>query len=669
VRWRCEVKEVIMPWNDSLLGPALDIAGNDSRIIRVIAGPGTGKTFAMKRRVARLLEEGVDPRRVLAVTFTRVASNNLIKELSDLGVEGCENIWASTLHSFCFSVLMKRDVFEYLERVPRPLISFNKAGVAQFEMAPLLIDLNIQARYGDKRTRTKRIKLFEAAWARLQSDDPGWPSIRVDRNFHADLLAWLKFHNCMLIGELVPLTLEYLRSNPTAEELHSFEYVVVDEYQDLNKAEQELLRLLARNASLFVVGDKNQSIYSFRYAHPEGILEFNHIYPESYNATISECRRCPVNVINIANSLIRYNNIDSEYPELLPLDNSEEGRVYIVQWNTLDEEIREIGDYVDYLLNNENYELGDIIVLSPRRKIGYGIRDSLKEKNIPVHSFYQEELLETEEAQVSFSYLNLLVNIYDRVSLRYLLGEGSDTFLSNQYEKLRSYCEETDSNPWDVMTDIVEEQLKIDGVRRHLKSKYDIIRNRISELNGLGIDELIEELFPSHQQWSEYILEIINQRKEKLEEGEEFEPNDIMNIIKNTVTQPEMPESGDYVRVMSLHKSKGLTSKVVIIAGCIEGFIPTIDNNLSRNERRRNREEQRRLFYVSITRAREILVISSAMRTLRDLAHQMGAVTTGRGRGPYARTVGSTFITELGPHSPQSMTGIDWRNNNYRELL
>src|SRR5260370_39602506 len=106
-----------MPWNDGLIGSALEIAGTNHSPLRVMAGPGTGKSFVMKRRVARLLEEGADPRRILAVTFTRNAAASVIEDLNGLGVNGCERIRAGTLHSFCFSLLGQQEVFDYLGRV------------------------------------------------------------------------------------------------------------------------------------------------------------------------------------------------------------------------------------------------------------------------------------------------------------------------------------------------------------------------------------------------------------------------------------------------------------------------------------------------------------------------------------------------------------------------
>lgn len=156
-----------MSWNEGISGSALTIAQSKANPLRVMAGPGTGKSFAMQRRVARLLEEGIDPKRILAVTFTRNAAANLVQDLKSLKISGCESIRSGTLHSFCFSLLAKQNVFEFLERVARPMVTFLKSKVYQFEGKPMLEDIAKMGSFGGKRERTKRIIAFEAAWARL----------------------------------------------------------------------------------------------------------------------------------------------------------------------------------------------------------------------------------------------------------------------------------------------------------------------------------------------------------------------------------------------------------------------------------------------------------------------------------------------------------------------
>ena len=170
-----------MSWDDGLTGTALNIAATNDSPLRVMAGPGTGKSFAMKRRVARLLETGQDAGRILAVTFTRNAAASLVNDLHALGIANCEKVRVGTLHAFCFSLLNRQDVFDYLGRVPRPVVTFAKSGVLQFEGGVMLDDLVSLGPFGPKRDCTKRIRAFEAAWARLQSEVPGWPHDPVDQ--------------------------------------------------------------------------------------------------------------------------------------------------------------------------------------------------------------------------------------------------------------------------------------------------------------------------------------------------------------------------------------------------------------------------------------------------------------------------------------------------------
>src|ERR1700730_3542559 len=172
-----------MPWDDQLdpATPAYGIAADESRCIRVVAGPGTGKSFALKRRVARLLEEGLEPGRVLPVTFTNVAAEDLQRELLLVGVPGCEDIRGFTLHALGMGILRRQNVLEATGRVARPL--------NRFEREPLLYDLT--DRFGTKRQREQRIEAYEAAWARLQHEEPGYAIDPEDQAFEDRLIDWL----------------------------------------------------------------------------------------------------------------------------------------------------------------------------------------------------------------------------------------------------------------------------------------------------------------------------------------------------------------------------------------------------------------------------------------------------------------------------------------------
>lgn len=634
-----------MPWNDGLTGVALNIASVDTNLLRVMAGPGTGKSFAMKRRVSRLLENGAAPERILAVTFTRTAAADLVKEICDLGEAGCENIKAGTLHSYCFGVLSRNAALQYLNRVPRPMF--------KFEMAPMLQDVGRLGAFGGKRDCERRILAFEAAWARLQSDQPGWPLDPIDHQFHDALIGWLQYHKAMLIGEIIPQTLRFLRNNPASPELARFDHVIVDEYQDLNKAEQTLLDLVATNAALAVVGDEDQSIYSFRHAHPQGIVEFGVAHQGTHDETLGDCRRCPSRVVEIADHLIRHNHPPGQGHRLRVLPGNPEGEVHITQWTSLEEESTGLADYIEYLIAHRGYSPGDILLLSPRRLIGYGIRDALLLKGIPVHSFFHEAALESDEARLALTLLALHVQNEDRVALRYWVGYGSQSWHAVQYSKLRAHCEREGESPWSALERVVDGNLTLRGIDR-LVDRFGLLLEQLVALQSLQGQDLIDHLLPAGQEWAANLREAAML---KLTEGTGAE--DLLDILKEVTSQPEMPDSGDYVRVMSLHKSKGLTSKVVLVAGCIHGLIPYVKNDQPANEQEADLKEQRRLFYVAITRPKEILVLSSAVRMNRALGHRIGVQLQGRG-GAEGATVTSNFITELGPSAPMPTAGSVW---------
>ena len=150
-----------------------------------------------------------------------------------------------------------------------------------YELDTLVCDL--QGQFGGKRAVKKLIEAFDAYWARLQHHQPGFPNDPVEQLFSHSLRGWLIFHHAMLIGEVVPLALDFVTQNPAHPEIPRFDHVLVDEYQDLNRADQELIDALAGTSSVTVVGDEDQSIYSFRYAHPEGIVEYPLTHPQTHN--------------------------------------------------------------------------------------------------------------------------------------------------------------------------------------------------------------------------------------------------------------------------------------------------------------------------------------------------------------------------------------------------
>ena len=295
-----------MAWDTELdkSSVAYAIAAAPEPRVRVIAGPGTGKSFAMKRRVAKLLESGIAPKEVLAVTFTRVAAEDLHRELQKLGVPGCEELEGQTLHSLAMRILSRKHVLEAVDRVPRPLNTF--------ETKAMICDL--AGENGGKRKIKKMIQGYTAAWAQSQGDEPGFAKDDAEKKFQANLLDWLDFHQGMLIGELIPYLVRYLKDNPAAAEHKEFKHLLVDEFQDLNKAEQTAIAYLGGSAEVCIVGDDDQSIYSFKNAHPDGIREWKDLHPGCADLEMADCHRCPMTVVEMANALIAVNKNRSPAP-------------------------------------------------------------------------------------------------------------------------------------------------------------------------------------------------------------------------------------------------------------------------------------------------------------------------------------------------------------------
>lgn len=647
-----------MSWDDGLTGTARSIAATENNPLRVMAGPGTGKSFAMKRRVARLLESGQDPSRVLAVTFTRNAAASLVDDLHALGVENCERVRVGTLHAFCFSLLGQQEVFAYLGRVPRPVVNFSASGVLQFEGGVMLDDLVSAGPFGPKRDCTRRIRAFEAAWARLQSEVPGWPHDHIDRQFQDALLSWLQFHKAILIGELVPEALRFLRNNPAASARTAYDHVIVDEYQDLNKAEQDLIDLLAEQGSMAIVGDVDQSIYRFRHANPEGIESFQSHHPTTHDETLDECRRCPTKVVTMADHLIRYNHPGFATARLQPKADNPTGEVHIVQWAGITEEARGIASYVQFLISTGRYSPGDILILTPRRLLGYGIRDRIADLGVAVHSFYHEEALEGDAAQRAFALLSLFVDGDDRVALRWWLGEGSPSSRKNEYQVLRQYCETSGASPREALDAINQGTINLRGVRAIL-AKYRELLAILAALDGQSLDHIVDTLIPRNNDECSVLREIAVLALPELQDA-----RGLFDVIKTHITQPEMPEEGEFVRVMSLHKSKGLTSKVAIVAGCTQGLIPFKDDNHPRDIQEAILQEQRRLFYVAVTRCTEVLLLSSSAQMDRKLAWKIGAQLRS-GRSSVGTTIASQFFGELGPTAPTPRRGDQWMASGY----
>jgi len=634
-----------MTWSEDLSGPHLQIAGSDSSRIGVLAGPGTGKTsYGLMRRVARLLEEGVPPEEILLISFTRTAAHDLRTKVANLGVEGAEEVRATTLHAYCFGLLQRDAVLVITGRTPRPLLDH--------ELDMMLRD--ISGDFGTLAERRQRLRAYEAGWVRQASAHPGLAEPE-DDEFGRNVLRWLRRHKAMLVGEVVPIASAYLRDNPMAEERGRYRHVVVDEYQDLNSLEQHLLDLIAEDANLCIAGDDDQSIYGFRYANPEGILAFRERNGVE-RIEIETCGRCAEPILNIANELIAHAPGRTK-PELMA-GATIEGTVSVIQWADLEEEVEGVTAAIAADVERERREPGDILILVHRQQIGEMIRRRLVELGVPAHSFFSQESLKFDEARRALAILRMAVG-EDRASIRVICGVGDGQARADAYRRLSVYCHEVGKTQQEVLDELLNGAslpVRVPAILKLYESATAVVRAVQEE----ELADAVERLFPPDVQ------ELADLRDIALEEALEAEDvADLSDRIVRRVTQHDVPETPDFVRIMSLHKSKGLTSRVVYIATMVDGVVPTVPARLNAAEADAARDEQRRLTFVAITRAAEELVISSATRMELGLASSLGVrVVRERirriGEHLVAPTIASPYLDEMKTTAPGAIRGVGW---------
>jgi superfamily I DNA/RNA helicase len=639
-------------WNDGLDKEFTTIAGYKGRYTCVIAGVGTGKTFALKRKVARLLEQGELPGYLLAVTFTRTAARDFKKHLHSLGVEGCDLVRACTLHSLCFSILSKHEVFRVMERETRTLL--------EHEEDYLIADLS--TRLGKIKPLRKQLSAFTSAWARLLNEEPGWPHNEEDRKFDYEMISWLRFHKAMLVGELVPLTIKYLRNNPTSPERSQYKHIIVDEYQDLNKAEQRLVRLLSEyeipeNRTLTVAGDDDQSIFvTLKYAHPEGIIKFKEEYPGTFERTLLICKRCPRQVIGLANAFITSTN-RKEHPKLLQAaPKTIGGEVAILQWRTISEEANGIATIIARKISTGEVNPQEIIVLTPRKDIGYEIVNTLIARGIKAQTCFSDAALKHKKlAQEGYAYLTLLHSKNDAVSFRVLLGIDAADKRKGAYEKIRKHCFESGDTVAQTLSKLQSRQLIIPWTDA-LVARYQIVTRRLQDLSTLTLPDVIDQLFPDG------VDEVAELRKLALSVlGKVQDIHELYEALNTEIIQPELPETNDTILVLTLQKAKGLEAKMVVVVNCLEGCIPSFGDYKGEKEKQEQLAEQERLFFVSLTRTTNILLLSSTGIMRRGDAARMKVTASTRRYWP--ETAPSRFIDMLGPKAPSPQRGEDYIRN------
>lgn len=488
---------------------------------------------------------------------------------------------------------------------------------------------------------------------------PGYAPSAADAAFQHDLLEWLRFHEAMLIGEVIPEIYRYLSANLGAPERAEFNHILVDEYQDLNKAEQAIIELLSGVADVSIVGDDDQSIYGFKHAHPDGIRDWLIVNAGADDLGLVDCHRYPTQVVDMANALVAH-NVHRPVPRaLVSLAAKGPGAVSILQYPNFNQEIAGIVATVQHMVT-AGTPAGDILVLAQSRAVGTPIYEALLAGGVPARSEHTESELEREAAQYSFALLKLFANQDDRVALRWLVGRNGNNFHAAGYRRVRNHCETTGLSPWQVLNQLSAGTLSIPHTAR-IVSDFNVLEAELNALAALpDLASVVDVLFPAGHDDTRELRDIA---VGLIAADPTIDTQTLDGELSAGITQPEIPADIQEVRIMSLHKSKGLSSPVTIIAGCVNGLLPRAPKRtLTPIERQHYDEEQRRLFFVGITRVKADPAHGKPGTLILTYSKEMPLATAmNAGIAPaylkYGRAVlqASRFIADMAPAAPAAI--------------
>ncbi len=616
-----------------------DLINCDRPRIRCIAGPGTGKTWAIKNRVERLLIEKVPGSKIFIVTFTRLAATQMKYEIAEMEDEGTDDIVSSTLHSHALKILGHEQAIESLGRYPR--ICF------QYEMKPFFHDLSINFENHIKPVK-KLLASFETMWAQYQYQYPRYASEPKEQLFENQYQNWMRFHKAMIVDELIPLAVTFLKQNPINDAATAFEHIIVDEYQDLNRADQMLIELISENSNVLIVGDDDQSIYSFRFANPDGIRTWlSHQSKPKVDIQLNLCRRCDGKIISLANSLINHNS-NRNKEDIIPMIGRENaGQINFIQWNTRNNETKGIAKGIKMLLEtNKVPEDEKILVLVPRHDFGKYLMQELI--NIDIEDIKLHTKPDWKELGENLTLLILHDKPNDLVALRYWLGLGSNSWKKTEYKRLREYCQNNDTILQDVLENIeLCNQLRI----KSLHGRWVELQLKLQELSKLNNDDIFNLLLPPEGE-AKKISEAVRELKQY-----DTEDQNLADLLTQAIISTDQESSDARINIMTIYGAKGLTSHTVILTSLINGLLP-VNPNPQTIEEKEKLEEERRLVYVALTRAKKQLVISSFRKVTQ--AENVSLLLGLRHSGRYCNTQSSKFISEFGPGTPQTLSGDVW---------
>ena len=589
----------------------------------VIAGAGSGKTKVLTHKIAYLLsEKNVKPWNILSITFTNKAANEMKQRVEKLVGEASQEMWLGTFHSICVRILRR-----FIDRIgfDTTFLIFDSTDQRT------LVKECIKSMRLDDKLFTDRSVLSEISNGKNDMLEPKAYQVKYNGDFRKEKIGKvyelyqkkLKENNALDFDDIINYTIKILTENPDVLEYYTekFKYVLVDEYQDTNKAQFMLVSILAsKYGNITVVGDNDQGIYSFRGADITNILNFEKDFPGSKIVKLEQNYRCTGNILKAANAVIKNN--ENKYDKKLWTEN-EEGKLPCI-YKAEDEydEASYIVKQINMLKMEEYLKLSDFVILYRMNSQSRAIEDIFRRENIPYKIIGGLKFYERKEIKDAIAYLRLIFNTSDNLSLKRIINEPKRGIGKTSLDNIQDISDKTGKSMYEIIK--YAEQYELNRVKENSIQFVEVIEELRKQVNQIPISELIKLTLNK----TGYVKALENEntieaesRIQNLEEfltvAIEFEEQmaentlaEFLESISLTSDIDNMEESEDTVTLMTLHSAKGLEFPVVFLVGMEEGIFPGYKSI----EEIKELEEERRLFYVGITRAMQYLYLTCAKR-------------------------------------------------------
>jgi DNA helicase-2/ATP-dependent DNA helicase PcrA len=593
----------------------------------VLAGAGSGKTRVLAYRIAYLVGvKKINPHKILAVTFTNKAAGEMKSRVEKLIGRTGFDIWMSTFHSLCARIL----------RVEAGVLGYTRAFSIYDEDDQLSLikkcmeELNISTKEFSKEAIQSHIskakdKLMDwQEYASLTEDVFEQKTAKVYELYERKM----KEANAFDFDDLIMKTVEILRNYPSILEKYQnrFEYILVDEYQDTNHAQYTLVNLLAsKNRNLCVVGDEDQSIYGWRGADIHNILDFERDYPDAKVVKLEENYRSTQVILDTATAVVRNNKKRKGKTLYTQMKGGEKVCLLYVEDDRL--ESKACVRRIQHLMEKQNSTRSDFVILYRTNAQSRLFEQELRDNGIPYVIVGGVRFYERKEIKDILAYLKTIANTKDDLSLKRIINTPGRGIGDKTISKIEDFCRKENLSLFEGINQIE----MIEGISPRLKNiindfskmmhdffqmkekmPLDELTEMIAEKSGY-LDELKKEKTIESENRTENVKELINATSEFKERSDNPTLEGFLEEVSLITDVDQWDNTKDAVTLMTLHAAKGLEFPVVFIAGLEEGLFP-ISRSL---EDPSDLEEERRLFYVGITRARKRLFLSHALHRRR----------------------------------------------------